>query len=459
MEKKKINIRLDKELYSKIETIRKKEGITKSHLINTYISNSRKSNPGFNFNKTDLRSKSFSIFTSDYDYLKDTSIAHQRSINSIVISIIENNINSYLNSVNFTNQINFEDKFSEGNFSEIVSTNINIDSISARDLVLFLRSCIYLDKKSLFDNYLPILEEKIKYSSRSMDYVDYYLLMSKKYLTTGQFDIAKSWAEKALGKSLLLKYRYGISKSYMYMADCCSSSDDFEKFKEFIEKSIEYIDPINFPVSFSRCYTNLASIYAYENNLELSNKYIEKASSFLKNIPNEHLNSPHIQVKGINAYLKGDYMTALENLNDSLYLRKKTMNVNRLDYLYEKIGRVYLLANNPNKAHFFFSKAEANNSFANEIICISTIMKLSIEAKHSYDDSISKMKKEMEKVNVKPLATKYVYLSTILEHSSNDSEIKDAETELKRLAYENGYKLISQSALNTLKTKQLQPFR
>ena len=137
----------------------------------------------------------------------------------------------------------------------------------------------------------------------------------------------------------------------------CSVEND--KALMFLQEAYTISLSLNYLSGIGRSLMWQGRVYYYESNFNLSNNYLDKAKKPLEAAGNTDDLSFWYMVKGFNLTITGDYAHAIEMLEKSIQLSKKTGNKKRIATCYYSIGEVLRERGDIDKAMNYYKEALA----------------------------------------------------------------------------------------------------
>ena len=106
------------------------------------------------------------------------------------------------------------------------------------------------------------------------------------YSTLRQWDLSKTYFEKAYEVAQSTNYPIAEAVSLRNLGENAIESGDFEKAKEYFNKSIDIDSQLDYRIGLSRSHRNLGHLYEKQGEIEKSLEYYEKALTYIQGTNN-----------------------------------------------------------------------------------------------------------------------------------------------------------------------------
>jgi len=292
-----------------------------------------------------------------------------------------------------------------------------------------------LDSSIYYANNAIKLNEKLTDSISTRQTILAYIYQGNNFQLKGLMDDSLGWFLKGVD----LTKKYNETKYYFIMnfgiASFYTTSKEYEKALKLFEECLTYKEDPRFTNS---CYINISNIYAFLNDIETSNLYLEKAK--LNAFDSERFGQTSVLAINIGAnYAEiGAYQKALDSYEEALEIANKIKN-HKLG-LEAKISMAYVLRkiNKEEEAESILIKALDKAQQQNFLSLQKDIyVQLSAMSKERNDFS-----KALEYTN------QYHYINDSINQLQKSEEIHKLEVEYRTVQKEKEIKLLQAENAN-----------
>ncbi len=458
--KKKINVRLPYYIYRLFDSFAFQKGIPKSKLIRKWLNEAN----SLHVNVCSVTSKStdknvnfcFQLSTKNNDLLENLVNNLDMSTNSFIKFLILSNIESRQNKEQ--EGYNSTEKLDQLNLQELYTIKDEVLTAYTRKL---LRRGYFNRSEEIFQ----ILENKLTANSPTKQVnLSAQLNILKAYFHTHNTrNTFKSleYLEKAQSLALNLKDRNIIGEVNYNLCELYSYFEDIPRAIDYGETVLDYIDIYNQPELLTDTYILLAFMYHQIMQPRKSEEYFCKVKKLLGSIKfeDDYQKTSFLTLYSLKNFHEGDVdeVRQLAKKYEAIAYNSKSKKVKT--YNHHCLGKVYLLEGDFSKAYRCFSKAEKQEiSFRpDSLVHRSSLMKVFIESRRSFDNSNKLFQKNLEysKNKFQPDLIKYLMYSSQYLQSSDRLVKNTGIKNLKMLADNANYPLIRSSAKKTLENKRL----
>ncbi|HYD35702.1 MAG TPA: CopG family transcriptional regulator [Vitreimonas sp.] len=463
---KRLTIRLNHSLDAAFTTKAKKVGISKSKLLRQWLQEDLSTLQLFSTVPM-TKTVSYSCALSDDDFTRLSEIADRFHLShtKLIQVLIENKTQvKPLPSAASSSPLNvslLSELLNQGHLREVTQLYTGyVEGYSVESLFSLLEANFEMGNGEASHQLLNLLHEKISphhqtHSLLLTTYKAYYLMSYYRDLkkSTQLLDQVEPFIAHIQDRQFLGIY-YRIKGLLAYY------SDDILNGIQFLDRSIDYLDPIYYQRQFLYSAVELLKIYTGQCNWEMVKLFHIKIQSLLDRHPNVFFTSWFNRHKTLYYLSQRNYQTALDLINESVRCDQISGSRWALSVTYREKAKILLALNRKAEAiQYFQNSSWIDTSFRPHVHFSRSKLYSNFMSTELQNESAFKCLENLTVSNsqsVEPSLGSYVYYTAQFLHGNTKKERLTGEQGLKSLTAHGAYSLIKTAAKETLTKHQFE---
>lgn len=284
------------------------------------------------------------------------------------------------------------------------------------------------------------------------------ILKARVYMTLHHFPKVAPLLEFAHEVANSLNNRFLIGYVHFLKGMYAAYMGQAEVSRYHIEESLSLLDPISSPVLYGHVYVRHIHVLEKHEEFVLAKRFLQKLETIVKKTNNKILRSQMLYESAVLEFLQGNTIDAITTSQKGIISAKQSGST-----LYEFYGKqIHAIAKFINNPHSIYEIEQARDMetdlWPEKVISYLDLFKTMHLSRYDFEkasNSIEYNRYTSGQINVKPDYVNYLLNSTEYIYSNDEQTKRDAEIRLRRQAVEGQYSIARKAAKQTLETKRL----